>query len=118
MNDETQKQLLERLDVLASKLGVGAEALWSMLLRQAQISFWTDMVIVALTATGWWFFFKKLLPWARRNDEDGVVPCIVVGGLCFLVTLALIICMENIVASLINPEYWAFNKVLRIIKRD
>ena len=112
MNEATIKMVEE----LAAKLGTTTEMLWGVLIKQAPIEGWSRIlgiiifgIIFAVTA--------KLISKRTETDEYCDTPnwCLwlfwSVLFLFFIVAIALSI--SGIVASFINPEYWALQKILR-----
>lgn len=135
MSDQAVNEILKRIDVLAAKLGVTAEIIWSILVKQAAIEAWRTGIgaVVVIGAA------CALLPWvyreiARSTAEHKKTEC--GGGFCFdftghwrggfagfmattvacVVMLALLIAVVVDLASLptliLNPEYWALQQIL------
>lgn len=114
------EQIAKGLELLAAKLGVGAEVLWGALVRQAAIDSACSLIIGALTVLGGYFYFKKLLPWAQRNGGDnelGSIVATILGGVVLLLfSVALVVSLDVIVAGFINPDYWALKQILSAVK--
>lgn len=123
MNSEIQKEMLDRLDLLSSKLGVVAEGLWSVLVRQAQIEVSMGFVQLGLYALMAYLFvryFKLVLHKTTKENWDDIawLPvifaglfvffCVFVGGYCAL---------ESIVYGIGNPEYVAMQKLGEVLSR-
>lgn len=109
-----QDEILQRLDALAAKLGVAGEGLWEILVLQAKISGIVDLIwvpILALLAFG----AIRLMKWAedQASDWDGVMvlSCVVI----FASTIALPFLFTAGIKELLNPEYYALNKILTIL---
>lgn len=109
MNDE----LLKRLDLLASKLGVGAGELWRILLKEAKVEGLIDGAIAfACVLT-----VGAALRWISRYrgdawDDFELIP---IGIIAFALVLGLGYGYHS-VCELANPEFYAFNQVLSAIK--
>lgn len=71
MNEETRKLI----ESLAASLGTTAEHLWQVLLRQAYISFWTDLLFYTITAVGVWFTAKCSAKFRSLAAEDATRSC-------------------------------------------
>ena len=116
MNEATTKLVEE----LASKLGTTAEHLWGVLVRQAPISGVCDALAIVAWIIG--------LAWALRlvrsktkEPEDGYAEWTGEGAFfAWLVwgltaAFAMLVAGANlgcIVASIVNPEYWALKQVM------
>jgi len=123
--DDKYRQLIEDM---AAKLGVTAEHLWGVMVKQAPISGAVDLVIcIAITvATVWWFrvVIRKttrrsddpdtyLSPRSEWNDEAAFLAW-VSAIVSMAVTLIFISASaEGIVSAFVNPEYWALQKLLK-----
>lgn len=123
MNEATEKLIRE----LAEKLGTTADHLWGVLCRQAIISGVTNLIVL-----GVWFFIivwgykivarkTKCPPKTETNpypvsewNGEGVACAWLVWG--FLAGVSILIAglsLEYVVGSLLNPEYWALNKIVK-----
>ena len=111
------EQIAKSLDLIAAKLGVGAEVLWAALLKQAPIDSACSLLLAGLTVIGGYFYFKKLLPWAAEMDELHHVAGAVLGGIALLATsITLLFSLDMILAGFLNPDYWALKQLLGAIK--
>lgn len=128
MTPEMQKELLARLDALAVKLGVGANAIWEVLLRQAKVVEYTDifwMVILGicmLSCIGY-------LYWVCKKDEEGDPkyhdgyhddwPSFAILGMAICI-IAILICAYNLSLELFqvtfNPQYYALQQLFNGLK--
>lgn len=116
MNEATTKLVEE----LAAKLGTTAEHLWGVLVRQAPISGVCDALAIVAWIIG--------LAWALRlvrskttdqgngcaewTDEGALVAWLVWAFTASVVMLVAGACFAEIVASIVNPEYWALKQVM------
>ena len=116
MNDKLAQDVLSRLDTIAGKLGVAADHIWGVLVKQAVVSGWTDLALLAvfwvplLTAqiAGIRWYMKQEKP----SDDNFAIPGIPAVMLVVLTIVTLILAPQAIQA-LINPEYWAFHDLAR-----
>lgn len=120
MNEQTEKLIRE----LADRLGTTAEHLWGVLIRQAGISGITNLLVCAawgaLLAWGYRFLRRKTTaplatalnphPRAEWDDQDWI--WLVFGFVVAVVALVVGCNLEQIVGSLLNPEYWALQQLL------
>ena len=120
MNDQTTQAILSRLDALAQKLGVAANALWAIYVRQGIVTGVEDAVFAALAATGSFSLFKFLVPFLvrRHNEADCgddfgwemaiVFSCIAGAALA----VVFIVFGYDAVAELLNPQFWAIHQIM------
>lgn len=123
MNEET----LKLIEAFAAKLGTTAEHVWAVLVRQAYVSGWCDLVFylavsiaVALTLK----LAKKCQQKAKEEsdkrgwgDEEGWVAgltaCLITSMILVLVS---ILSIDDTITKFFNPEYWALRQILSIAK--
>jgi len=117
MND----QIASLLNDLAVKLGTTVEYLWASLLKQAKIEATVQLVMLVATWVALLATAAAMLRWYRRGisktGENFAIPITivwVVGAMFALVTLFVMPC--NIFTGLFNPDYWALQKVLSLLK--
>jgi len=115
MNDQTAVLLQN----LANKLGTTSEYLWGVLLRQATISGITDILQYIIIAVAGFAYYR----WATSKNRDfgpggDSWPAALVIGipLAALVVISFF-CFPTTIAALVNPEYWALDRVLSAIKK-
>jgi hypothetical protein len=111
------EQLLQRLDALAVKLGVTAQYLWGVLVKQARVEMWQDIglasffVLAAIGSSTLGVFLVK----DDDPDADGV------GLFCLLISLVILgVAVGYGRAALtegLNPEYWALQQVLQTLSK-
>jgi hypothetical protein len=113
-----KQELFKRLDVLAEKLGVTAQYLWMILVKQGRVEAYTDLLWAAL----WAFAFVVLgflllryeIPLAKK--DDGNAPLVLFGGVATLgCAVASITMVAESITGLVNPEYFAFHKLMELI---
>ena len=118
MNEEMQRQLLARLDAIAAKLGVGADALWHVIIREVWIEgieyvAWTIGLFIA--AFVFVRYVRKSLEWAK--DEE---VCYFLVGLFALAsagcTLAACFFASDAIEHLLNPKFQALQYILSALK--
>ena len=112
---------MKELEVLASKLGVAVELLWEALLRQAIINGIVDLIFYILIGCSiypaillWKWIYKKV-----ENDNWDEIAYAWPGLLSvvlFILILAAFLSSYMTVASFLNPEYWALDRILKGIK--
>lgn len=122
------EKTLQALTTLATKLGVTAEYLWSVLLKQAPISGAINLLVCAAWIVG-------VYAWARfvycstavpeptadnrypkpiwTDDVAHALGWISVVVSVFVVTLIVGLYLPLIAAALFNPEHWALQQILK-----
>lgn len=70
MNDEMQKELLARLDVLADKMGVTVEYLWGVLVKQAYVDGIRDVIIGVLLLGVAWLIHRYIKAGKQQAREQ------------------------------------------------
>jgi len=117
MNEATTKLVEE----LATKFGTTAEHLWGVLVRQAPISGVCDAIAIVAWIIGlaWALRLVKSKTqkpesgYAEWEDEAFAFFAWMVWGITAAVVLIVAgVCFADIVASIVNPEYWALKQVM------
>ena len=103
----------ELLIKLADKLGVTAECLWGVLLRQATIqgviSIVLILVIVAAITGAWLFIRHKAADW---NDDTVAIATVAWAAVSLLAVLFACSLAYDSAIALASPEYWALSQLL------
>ena len=109
------------LQGLADRLGTTVEYLWGTLVRQAPIQAVTDSVYLIALGGLYWFLITRWRKFVKENtgyeNEDSrawfTAGIAIVGLICFLIASVTI---SGIVSGFLNPEYWALERILSLIK--
>lgn len=117
MNEQLTADIMAKLDAIGAKLGVAAEALWEILIRQS-ITEGTFFVTIA----GFFLVLSILLTcigWAKMNwrEENSYCTMFCVGLMMLIITC--FICMEGgarNITKISNPRYHAFCEIGRLLK--
>jgi hypothetical protein len=118
MNEALTKEILARLDAAAARLGVGAEHLWAVTIRQVQLEAVAWLVTLPLVLLLMWKVVglakaNHVTKSAQRNyfgdSEMGVILAWVGFGIVALINL---IAIPNCTLVLMNPEYYAFKALV------
>jgi hypothetical protein len=116
-----QTDITPLLQSLAAKLGTTIEHLWGVLIRQAYISAVLDLIQYAII--GYVFYrLVKFTRWYLRDDiaqdmgydlHEDLGP-LLVGAWVIVGSLAIVafFSLPGTITALLNPEYWALQKVL------
>ena len=105
------EQMMKMLEVLANKLGTTAEHLWGILIKQAYITAWTDIILL-ISFIIILFVFGKISFKFLADFDRILVSTIIVTVLGILMGNFI----PEIVNGFCNPEYWAFKNILSCIK--
>ena len=122
--DENTRKLLEDL---AQTLGTTVDQLKQVLIRQAYISLWSDIVWyviwLALAALAY-KLGKVIFNAAKKDDFESWMSqeakfCLSVFICCLAASLTVIsfTAIEGTITKIVNPEYWALEQVLEALKR-
>ena len=119
MSDNTAK-LIEQLAV---KLGTTSEYLWQVLINQASVSAIQSVFMLLMASVILIILYRCHLYFmtAEKGRDDSryyyadytqLIPISVMGltALCCIV-----FSIENIITACLNPEYWALNKILKVL---
>jgi hypothetical protein len=119
-----QTQLLSRLDALAAKLGVTANHIWAVLLKQAQVELvqsivWAILAALVVCLTVYCLWRINTTVTADENYDwypwrIGVAIASYAGGAAALAILFRNLCAIPTLAM--NPEFWALQEVLKTVK--
>jgi len=122
--DEMFTEILARIDVLASKLGVAAEHLWEIMVRQATIEGVIELLVLgvlfmALVVFFRIFFEKKLFDYVEDAPTPAgiaVVVSLFIAAVMIIVVAVSFCSLADIVTKIFNPEYWAYQSLLGDVK--
>lgn len=120
------KELTGLLEQLAEKLGTTTEYLWGVLITQAKVSAIIDLmyiVLVSIIGVIIWKVHKHLM----KKDADGdtkyydleelaIVPMVIVSIIWGVLFVVCFFSLGNIISGFVNPDYWALEQVLDIVK--
>ena len=131
MNPETMKNtiqvILEGLEVLALKLKVPVEFLWSLALKQVYVELFTVIIGSAILGV-LIFLWVKLLKYGLGKEEnevnnrfynnDEITITIFISGAMLIIffTIAVISIIDIVPVALINPQWKALEILMKMIK--
>lgn len=126
--NETTTQIMERLDLLAAKLGVTAEHMWGVLVKQAVVEGTYGVVGIALGVAcclvGLWTLSKSTNKVSlERADRDESFVAFMSYALTPLVAAVLVLfgCVSVYVGIastqyFFNPEYFALREITGFLR--
>lgn len=120
MDMNMTKEIIERLDLLALKIGATGSQLWEVLIKQAYFEGCISTLTILISAT-YLCFAKGVI--SRRQEKLESIPfsspkhVLCVANVCIAVVLALtalILMIENFdgIYALFNPEFFALKTIL------
>ena len=121
------EKTLQAVTGLANKLGITAEYLWGVLLRQAPLTGIIDLMLIMTWVIGavvWCRFIVRKTTCPRPTEDDryskaewtgesalfawaSAVVVVLIAGAVLSTSLSIV------VAALANPEYWALRQILK-----
>lgn len=116
MTEDVKTEIFDRLDALAAKMGVAAEHLWGVLVKQHLIYGISAVLgIIAVLALGFYAGRQaRKIPGDLENSkgEPNLKFVLYAANALSVVAAVLIFFMAEAVARLINPEYYALQELL------
>ncbi len=120
------KELTGLLEQLAEKLGTTTEYLWGVLITQAKVSAIIDLIYIVLVSIIGVIIYKVHKHLMKENEngdtryyileDSAVIPMFIVSIVWSVLFIVCFFSLGNIISGLINPEYWALEQVLDIVK--
>ena len=119
ISDKAIEQVMTRIDALAVKLGVTAEYLFGVYVRQAYVE-----VMQFVTFFSVWFIvftltmlaFRKSMQVSWDNPTFWNISVVIGGFASLILGMTVLIESKGVFACYFNPEYFAFKEILRNIK--
>jgi hypothetical protein len=109
------KELIPVLEKLAGKLGVTTDYLWGVMIKQASITAVTDIIQYIVITIVSYLVFKKAIKYNWNSDKFPFIP--IAAGFMGIMVIMVFFAFPNTLTALINPEYWALDKILSAIKK-
>jgi len=120
------ENLSKTLNVLADKLGVKAEELFSTVIKQSKIELIMNIIclvlFVAMVITGIWLAFY-IYPFWLADEKFPVSKqvCVMLATVAtpFLIIIPLVAIfptIHDLVTLKLNPKYWALKDIMRSVK--
>ena len=118
-----QEEILTRLDSLAEKLGVAAQELFAIYVRQAPLEF-VDVVANGIILLVVFFVLKyvvKIFTAALEKDEEGkLIGAAVIGVIASIFLIATIFVLiaetQQAVKAVLNPEFYAITHLGQLLR--
>jgi len=126
-----KEELFTRLDAIAAKLGVAAEHLWGVLIRQVVVGAVWQLVMlcvvfgVCFVLFRWWYRCLRVIAkkegyatlWGLVEEKEEAVFAYYIVLAAVVIVCATMFCVvgHNIVLGFVNPEYRALQLLRELI---
>ena len=101
------------LELLASKMGVAVDVLWSALLRQALIDSTVSVVQIACLCFAIYYYAKH----TRKVNDDYMIPVCAAGWIALIILSVVAVgSLSYTVAGFLNPEFWALHEIASMFR--
>ena len=117
---ELSKEVLDRLDVLGTKIGATGEHLWNVLVHAQFPDAAAGVISVIVGWVLWIWLHRRFLRWNKtgHDEEEGAAVCMVMIWIMFVILAIMSMCgMYVIVRALWVPEYGALQEVLKAVTK-
>lgn len=125
MDDNTK----QALTMLAEKLGITGEYIWGVLLKQAYISLFTQILLFSIVALVIYVLVRFAMgkmktpkatdvnpyPVPAWGEEDRFVSWILIATGMIAILIWSLVILNTAITVLANPEYWALQKILNAL---
>lgn len=110
-------EIMKRLDVLAEKLGVTAQYLWGVLIKQARVEAIEDTLLFVVFAVVAYIGIKFFMDgFKEKYNEDSNLGAMLAGGSIGTIAFVVSVCsFVDAITEWFNPAYFALHKVLEVI---
>lgn len=112
----------ELLKALAVKLGTTTEYLFGILVAQAKVSAITSLIEIVFIYLFGFILYKTHKNFQNRGvydeyEEGAGFPMFMALGIFAILFICTFFLFENAINGLFNPEYWALDKILSVVKK-
>lgn len=125
MKDKALDKAFNYIDAVAEKLGVAAEHVYGIMVKQQFVEGITTITMIPLMLLIFGFVFYKLITYTSKNWDDlyaddrevffGIMNIVV--GIIFIITfIAFVVDVPGAIGRLVNPEYYAIKEILDVLK--
>ena len=113
MKDEILQTVVQKIDLIAAKLGNGVEHFWPIFIRQVYIDSFISIIVFVFCASV--LCFLSVLCYKKRHQDD--MPLEFVGFVVFIIATIVSFAIFIMYGfSFLNPEYWALQDVISKFK--
>jgi ABC-type uncharacterized transport system permease subunit len=118
---DVKQELFKRLDIIGERLGVAANHLWAVLVRQGFATGIADAIVAVATLILALVAMKLARKWFGKAETetklDFLFGCSIVAWI--VAGILLIVCFTytyDAALELVNPEYYALKTILEALK--
>jgi hypothetical protein len=116
MKDKAFEKVTEYIDAMAAKLGVAAEHVYGILVKQQIAEGITYVIVMPLILAVLAFVLTKLIKSLKSYegyDPEGYIAGIAISGLALLIVFVVaIFVVPEAILKISNPEYYAIRELL------
>jgi Na+-driven multidrug efflux pump len=119
MQEKIYNDISGAIATLAQKLGVAAEHVYATLIRQQVTEGIYSIVVISLCIIGLLFVVKLIkfgLKASRDGEEEASIFIWIISLVLALIALCILFTFSSDVMKLFNPEYYAIQEVIEMIK--
>ena len=116
MNKETIELLIAEIDKMAVKLGVASEKLMPIIMHQVQTGAVINIIVAGILIVSLFcfcYYAKTRWDIVEDNEIEGIVG--MAGIILSAITLFSVIAGINSLNKLINPTYYALERIINLI---
>ena len=110
--NEVAMSALEKLELLATKMGMGAKSLFPYLIKQQYVLALVGTMFM-LISLGWFICLPKLIKKGKENDWDDAWVWVIIGT---IVSIIIFFISLTYIVRMINPEFYALRQIIYWIK--
>ena len=116
MDPKSMEIVMSRLDAVAAKIGVAAQHMWPVLVKQAQLGAYSaiamTIVVLLLVLTLVIAGFKM----AGEKSDASEICFAIAAAISVATLLVMTVEMLNIIGGICNPEYMALKDLVAMLK--
>ncbi|MFW5847510.1 MAG: hypothetical protein ACOCVF_01135 [bacterium] len=123
------EEMTKLLSQLAEKLGTTTEYLWEIMIRQAPISAFSNLLQILFVII-YGIILWKIHVWLTKpvsnedsnhsryykHDELVIIPMLIAAVIFIVFAVASFFSFPDIINGFFNPEYWALDNIIKEIK--
>lgn len=111
------------ITTLSTKLGVAATKIWEILVKQAYITAWTDVLMICMCVIGIFILLLLHLRFSKYDnnddrpyDEEYILGIMIFASAVVLALLTISLTnLNEIITGFNNPEYLALKEILKAL---
>lgn len=119
MNKEIIETIQPILQQLAVELNTTVDMVWGILLKQADAKIISNITMYVFTSIGLLCSFKLVERFLYKQEKVSDIATVFIALFCMLtfgMLLSTIFSLPDTIELLLNPDYYALNKIIRYMK--